>query len=189
MYIYIYIYIHTHTYIHIYIYTHICVRICMYIYIYIYIHICMCIYIYIYIHTYTCTYTYLYIYIYMCICIAHAYMHASTLYVMRTHARTLFTGGHTLAPRSVCQAVVGVPSYVYPAVSACSALSAPLQIYCFKTNRPVLRVLKLTPRQGTPMRVHKRPPESGPRSAKKRSCQGRQASFSGASRVRSELRL
>ena len=40
-----------------------------------------------------------------------------------------------------------------------SALSAPLQIYCFKTNRPVLRVLKLTPRQGTPMRVHKRPPE------------------------------
>ena len=28
---------------------------------------------------------------------------------------------------------------------------------CFKTNRPVLRVLKLTPRQGTPMRVHKRP--------------------------------
>ena len=47
----------------------------------------------------------------------------------------------------------------YPAVSACSALSAPLQMYCVKTNRPVLRVLKLTPRQGTPMRVHKRPPE------------------------------
>ena len=57
------------------------------------------------------------------------------------------------------QAVVGVPSQVYPAVSACSALSAPLNMYCFKTNRPVLRVLKLTPRQGTPMRVHKRPPE------------------------------
>ena len=32
-------------------------------------------------------------------------------------------------------------------------------MYCFNTNRPVLRVLKLTPRQGTPMRVHKRPPE------------------------------
>ena len=46
---------------------------------------------------------------------------------------------------SVTQAVVGVPSLVYPAVSACSALSAPLQIYCFKTNRPVLRVRKLTP--------------------------------------------
>ena len=30
---------------------------------------------------------------------------------------------------------------------------------CFKTNRPVLKVLKLTPRQGTPMRVHKQPPE------------------------------
>ena len=30
----------------------------------------------------------------------------------------------------------------------------------FKTDRPVLRVLKLTPRQGTPMRVHKRPPDN-----------------------------
>ena len=57
------------------------------------------------------------------------------------------------------QAVVGVPSWVYPAVSACSVLSAPLQMYCFKTNRPMQRMLKLTPRQGTPMRVHKRPPE------------------------------
>ena len=32
-------------------------------------------------------------------------------------------------------------------------------MYCSNTNHPVLRVLKPTPRQGTPMRVHKRPPE------------------------------
>ena len=34
-----------------------------------------------------------------------------------------------------------------------------MQTYRFNTNHPVLKVLKLTPRQGTPMRVHKRPPE------------------------------
>ena len=44
-------------------------------------------------------------------------------------------------------------------MSAC-ALSAPVQTYRFNTNHPVLKVLKLTPRQGTPMRAHKRPPES-----------------------------
>ena len=72
----------------------------------------------------------------------------------------------TTARRGICVfqdsggrlcALIGVPC---SAGSACSALSATLQIYCFKTNRPVLRVLKLTPRRGTPMRVHKRPPES-----------------------------
>ena len=47
-----------------------------------------------------------------------------------------------------------------PGVSDASALSAPFQARCFQTARPVLRVLKLAPRQGTPLRAHFRPPET-----------------------------
>ena len=90
----------------------------------------------------------------VCIC--------TILYMHVNYGLTPLTNIHNDITVYLCidyQAVVGVPSQVYPAVSACSALLAPLQMYCFKTNRPVLRVLKLTSRQGTPMRVHKRPPE------------------------------
>ena len=52
-----------------------------------------------------------------------------------------------------------MPSLVSPGVSDILALSAPVQTYRFNTNHPVLKVLTLTPRQGTPMRAHKRPPE------------------------------
>jgi hypothetical protein len=40
----------------------------------------------------------------------------------------------------------------------------PFHAYCFKVSLPMLRVLKLTPRQGTPMRAHFRPPDSRERS-------------------------
>ena len=36
-----------------------------------------------------------------------------------------------------------------------------MQTYRFNTNHRVLKVLKLTPRQGTPMRAQKRLPELG----------------------------
>ena len=60
--------------------------------------------------------------------------------------------------------------YIYSGGRLCTLIGVPCRLsmlstfstfamYCFNTNHRVLRVLKLTPRQGTPMRVHKRPPE------------------------------
>ena len=63
------------------------------------------------------------------------------------------SGGRLCAP-------IGVPWRLDVLV-----LSAPFQTDCVKTIRPVLRVLKPTPRQGTPMEAHKRLPESCPRHA------------------------
>ena len=124
------------------------------------VYICMCIYIYIYTHIHTVRRQ-----LHCdgaedvsndCIINSIISVVAIRVSVMTTISIVIIMSSVSISAILVCQAVVSVPSQVYPAVSA---LSAPLQMYCFKTNRPVLRVLKLTPRQGTPMRVHKRPPD------------------------------
>jgi hypothetical protein len=61
---------------------------------------------------------------------------------------------------------------VCPGVSECSALSAPFQACSSKTIHPMLRVLKLTARQGTPMRAHFRPPQGRTSGASRRDSGG-----------------